>query len=88
MLKFFKKYLTIGRTIMYNYIIKKGGKEKLNNGIKARTKHCLSRGKDVGLTEKRGASAFFYFFKKTLPIIIILTDLSIKCQVFFYKKIQ
>lgn len=47
---------------MYNYIIKKGGKEKINNGIKARTKHCLSRGKDVGLTEKRGAYAFFYFF--------------------------
>lgn len=49
---------------MYNYIIKKGGKEKINNGIKARTKHCLSRGKDVGLTEKRGAYAFFYFFLK------------------------
>ena len=47
---------------MYNYIIKKGGKEKLNNDIKARTKHCLSRGKDVGLTEKREAYAFFYFF--------------------------
>ena len=44
---------------MYNYIIKKGGKEKLNNGIKAHTKHCLSRGKDVGLTEKRGAYALF-----------------------------
>lgn len=62
MLKFSKKYLTIRSTIMYNYIIKKGGKEKINNGIKARTKHCLSRGKDVGLTEKRGAYAFFYFF--------------------------
>lgn len=62
MLKIFKKDLTAGTTINYNYIIKKGGKEKLNNDIKARTKHCLSRGKDVGLTEKRGAYAFFYFF--------------------------
>lgn len=43
----------------YNYIIKKGEKKKLNNDIKARTKHCLSRGKDVGLTEKRGESNFF-----------------------------
>lgn len=62
MLKIFKKDLTAGTTINYNYIIKKGGKEKINNGIKARTKHCLSKGKDVGLTEKRGAYAFFYFF--------------------------
>lgn len=53
----------------YNYNIKKGEKEKkLNNDIKARTKHCLSRGKDVGLTEKRGAYAFFYFFKKHFPL--------------------
>jgi hypothetical protein len=52
----------------YNYNIKKGGKEKLNNDIKARTKHCLSKEKDVGPTEIRGESTPFYFFKKHSPL--------------------
>ena len=39
-LKIFKKYLTIGSTIMYNYIIKKGGKEKLNMWAIVRPEPC------------------------------------------------
>lgn len=72
----------------YNYNIKKGGKEKLNNDIKARTKHCLSKEKDVGPTEIRRESNFFFFIKKTFPIIYILTDLGSRSQVFFNKKMQ
>lgn len=40
LLKIFKKYLTIGSGKMYNYIIKKGGKEKLNMWAIVRPEPC------------------------------------------------
>lgn len=63
LLKIFKKYLTIGSWKMYNYIIKKGGKEKLNMWAIVRPEPC----NEIWLPEEGEGGVCPFFASKYFP---------------------